>query len=176
MKIAICGKMCSGKTTLANYIMRTFPGYRKYSFAEKVKELCVDLFDMKKKDRPLLINFANKMRDIDPDVWVNQVLKQTKGQENCIIDDVRYQNEVDALMRDGWKFIQLNVPYELQKSRIMKLYPNDYEEHLKALCHISEQNSFTFPDRYPHLQFVSSEENEEKIKHEINLLMLKSWV
>lgn len=176
MKIAICGKMCSGKTTLANYIMRTFPGYRKYSFAEKVKELCVDLFDMKKKDRPLLINFANKMRDIDPDVWVNQVLKQTKGQENCIIDDVRYQNEVDALMRDGWKFIQLNVPYELQKSRIIKLYPNDYEEHLKALCHISEQNSFTFPDGYPHLQFVSSEENEEKIKHEINLLMLKSWV
>ena len=51
MKIAICGKMCYGKTTLANYIMRTFPGYRKYSFAEKVKELCVDLFDMKKKDR-----------------------------------------------------------------------------------------------------------------------------
>ena len=176
MKIAICGKMCSGKTTLANYIMRTFPGYRKYSFAEKVKELCVDLFDMKKKDRPLLINFANKMRDIDPDVWVNQVLKQTKGQDNCIIDDVRYQNEVDALVNDGWKFIQLNVPYELQKSRIMKLYPNDYKEHLKASCHISEQNSFTFPDGYPHLQFVSSEENEEKIKHEINLLMLKSWV
>ena len=37
------------------------------------------------------------MRDIDPDVWVNQVLKQTRGQDNCIIDDVRYQNEVDAL-------------------------------------------------------------------------------
>ena len=84
MKIAICGKMCSGKTTLANYIMRTFPGYQKYSFAEKVKELCVELFDMKKKDRPLLIDFANKMREIDPNVWINQVLKQTNGQETMI--------------------------------------------------------------------------------------------
>ena len=55
MKIAICGKMCSGKSTLANYIMRSFPGYQKYSFVEKVKELCVDLFNMKKK-RQIIIN------------------------------------------------------------------------------------------------------------------------
>ena len=59
MKIAICGKMCSGKSTLANHIMRTFPGYQKYSFARRVKELCVDLFDMQGKDRELLITFAN---------------------------------------------------------------------------------------------------------------------
>ena len=69
MKVAICGRMCSGKTTLANYIMRTFPGYQTYSFAQKVKELCVELFAMKGKDRPLLINFANKMREIDPELF-----------------------------------------------------------------------------------------------------------
>ena len=115
MKIAICGKMCSGKSTLAKYIMESYPGYQKYSFAQKVKELCSELFDMKGKDRVLLINFANKMRDIDENVWVNQVLKQTPGKTNCIIDDVRYQNEVDALIEDGWSFIQLNVSNELQK-------------------------------------------------------------
>ena len=65
MKIGICGKMCSGKSTISDYIMRTQPGYQKYSFAQKVKELCIELFNMKTKDRPLLINFANKMRDID---------------------------------------------------------------------------------------------------------------
>ena len=42
------------------------------------------------------------MRDIDENVWVNQVLKQTSDKTNCIIDDVRYQNEVDALIEDGW--------------------------------------------------------------------------
>ena len=47
---------------LANHIMRTFPGYQKYSFAKRVKELCVELFDMKGKDRELLITFANSMQ------------------------------------------------------------------------------------------------------------------
>ena len=38
------------------YIMRTQPGYQKYSFAQKVKkELCIELFNMKTKDRPLLM-------------------------------------------------------------------------------------------------------------------------
>lgn len=176
MKIAICGKMCSGKTTIANYIMRTFPGYQKYSFAGKVKELCVELFDMKKKDRPLLIDFANKMRDIDPNVWINQVLKQTKGQENCIIDDVRYQNEVDALIEDGWKFIQLDVSYEVQRSRLMRIYPNDYQEHLQANNHISEQNNFVFPQGYPQLRFEINDENDQQIKHDLTMLLLKGWV
>ncbi len=173
MKVAICGRMCSGKTTLANYIMRTFPGYQTYSFAQKVKELCVELFAMKGKDRPLLINFANKMREIDPDVWVNQVLQQTKGKPNCIIDDVRYQNEVDALIQDGWIFIQLHVPREIQKQRIMRMYPTDYQDHLQSMNHISEQNSFIFPEGYPHLVLDMSVINEEKIKHEVNLLFLK---
>ena len=114
------------------------------------------------------------MREIDPDVWVNQVLKQTKGKENCIIDDVRYQNEVDALIQDGWKFIQLDVPYELQRSRIMRLYPNDYKEHLQAKNHISEQNKFIFPTGYPQLQFETRDENQEQIKHDVNLLIIKN--
>ncbi len=169
MKIAICGKMCSGKTTLATYIMRQFPGYQKYSFAQKVKELCVDLFQMETKNRPLLIQFANKMREIDPNVWVNQVLQQTKGKQNCIIDDVRYQNEVDALIDDGWVLIQLYVPYEVQKTRIKQLYPNDYQDHLDAATHISEQNKFVFPKGYPQLVFDTQDENQQQIKQDVSM-------
>ena len=168
MKIAICGKICSGKTTLANYIMRTFPGYQKYSFAQKVKELCCELFNMKGKDRVLLINFANKMRDIDENVWINQVLKQTSGKTYCIIDDVRYQNEVDALIEDGWKFIQLNVSNELQKKRIMELYPDNYQQHINSIDHISERNEFVFPEGYPQLVLDTSETNYQKNIQEIN--------
>lgn len=171
MKIAICGKMCSGKSTLANYIMSSYPGYQKYSFAQKVKELCVELFDMEGKDRLLLINFANKMREIDGKVWVNQVLKQTAGKENCIIDDVRYQNEVDALIEDGWSFIQLNVPNELQKKRIMELYPDNYQEHIQSMNHISEKNEFVFPEGYPQLVLDTSETNYHKNIQEVNLFM-----
>ena len=173
MKIAICGKMCSGKSTLANHIMRQFDGYQIYSFGQKVKELCVELFNMKHKDRTLLINFANKMRDIDPDVWINQVLKQTSQKQNCILDDVRYQNEVDALIRDGWKIIHLQVPLHIQKQRIMKLYPNNYQDHLDAGSHISEQNQFIFPEGYPNMILDTSDHNMEQIKHDINMFILK---
>ena len=41
-------------------------------------------------------------------MWIRQVLKETKD-KNCIIDDVSYQNEVNALIHDGWKIIQLQV-------------------------------------------------------------------
>ena len=173
MKIAICGKMCSGKSTLANYIMSSYPGYQKYSFAQKVKELCVELFDMEGKDRLLLINFANKMRDIDEKVWVNHVLKQTESKEKCIIDDVRYQNEVDALIDDGWSFIQLNVPNELQKKRIMELYPDNYQEHIQSMNHISERNEFVIPEGYPRLVLDTSESNYHKNIQEVNLFMKK---
>ena len=168
MKIAICGKMCSGKSTLANYIMSNYSGFQKYSFAQKVKELCCELFNMKGKDRVLLINFANKMRDIDENVWINQVLKQTSGKTYCIIDDVRYQNEVDALIEDGWKFIQLNVSNELQKKRIMELYPDNYQQHINSIDHISERNEFVFPEGYPQLVLDTSETNYQKNIQEIN--------
>jgi deoxyadenosine/deoxycytidine kinase len=173
MKIAICGKMCSGKSTLANYIMSSYPGYQKYSFAQKVKELCSELFDMKGKDRPLLINFANKMREIDGKVWINQVLKQTEGKEKCIIDDVRYQNEVDALIEDDWSFIQLNVPILTQRERIMELYPDNYQEHIQSMNHISEKNEFVFPEGYPQLVLDTSESNYHKNIQEVNLFMKK---
>ena len=99
---------------------------------------------MKGKDRELLITFANSMRDIDPNVWIRQVLKETKDKENCIIDDVRYQNEVNALIHDGWKIIQLQVSPDIQKRRIMKTYPDNYQEHLNKVNHLSEQNLFLF--------------------------------
>jgi cytidylate kinase len=173
MKIAICGKMCSGKSTLANHIMRHFDGYQIYSFGQKVKELCVELFNMKHKDRTLLINFANKMREIDPDVWINQVLRETKDKNNCIIDDVRYQNEVDALIHDGWKIIQLHIPYEIQTKRIKQVYQEHYVDHLKNRYHVSEKNNFIFPEGYPNLKLDTSDHNMEQIKHNINMFILK---
>ena len=173
MKVAICGKMCSGKSSLANHIMRTFPGYQKYSFAQRVKELCSELFGMKGKDRPLLIQFSNKMREIDENVWINQILQETKGRENCIIDDVRYQNDVDALIQDGWQFIQLHVPYDIQRKRIMRIYPDNYQDHLDAFNHISEANSFTFPKGYPQLSLMMGEDNEHIIIHDVNMLLMK---
>ena len=50
MKIAIVGKMCSGKTTVANIITEINPSYQRYSFGQKVKDVAIDLFNMKNKN------------------------------------------------------------------------------------------------------------------------------
>ena len=97
-KIAVTGKMCSGKTTLCNYLCQIEPRFQIFSFGKKVKEVATDLFQMDPlvKDRSLLTNLATKMREIDPDVWVNYVIRQCKDVDYCLGDDLRYQNEYEA--------------------------------------------------------------------------------
>ena len=56
MKIAITGKMGSGKSYLADKISNKY-GFYIASFAGRVKELAKELFNMVGKDRGLLINF-----------------------------------------------------------------------------------------------------------------------
>ena len=61
MKFAIYGPMCSGKTTIANIIQSKNKDYEIFSFGGRIKELAKELFDMKNKDRSLLINIASKI-------------------------------------------------------------------------------------------------------------------
>ena len=66
----------SGKSTVAKIIKDYDSRYKIYSFGQKVKDIAYDLFEMEGKDRSLLINIADKMRDIDPDVWAKYIVKK----------------------------------------------------------------------------------------------------
>ena len=170
MKLAICGKMCSGKSTLAQCIRRMDSRYTIYSFGSKVKEVASDLFHMHPchKDRILLTSIGSKMREIDPDVWIKYVIEQIPpNKEHCIIDDLRYQNEYEYLAKKGWTFIQLTVPRDEQIKRIKQRYPQNYEDHLNADSHESEANSFQWlKDKYPAL-VIHSTEPEAKIYQKV---------
>ena len=145
MKIAIYGPMCSGKSTIANIIQKKYPQYKIYSFGQKIKDIANELFNMEGKNRSLLINIADKMRDIDEDVWVKYIMKQINDYEYCIIDDLRFQNEADYLTT-GWTFISLTTPKDVRINRIKELYPNNYEDHIRNMDHISETDSIKLPE------------------------------
>ena len=141
MKIAICGKMCSGKSYVAKYLSLKY-NCKIYSFGYAVKKYCKELFDMKYKDRILLQTFAEKMKEINKNVWINYIIKQIKELDNIIIDDLRFHNEQIELKKLGFIFIKLNINKKLQFERLISTYPLNYKEHLspKQLKHKSETN------------------------------------
>jgi len=138
LKIAFVGKMCSGKTTASKYIINKFSGMIKLSFADKIRDIAHELFNMEKKDRKLLQDIGTAMRSIDPDVFTNYLIRQSKQYEFVCIDDGRFLNEIKTLKKNGFYIIKLNISKNLQLKRLKYTYPNTYKTHLTRLNHHSE--------------------------------------
>jgi len=139
VKIAICGPMASGKTWLADKLSQEL-ALNKISLAGQVKVVARDLFfmDPVKKDRLLLQEIGKKMRDIRPSVWVDFMLSQEDADNDCVCDDVRFVNEAKQLKEEGFLIFMLEITEELQKSRLMRTYPDNWEVHWNARSDSSE--------------------------------------
>lgn len=166
MKIAIAGKMSSGKSTCAQHLQELNPQFQKFSFASKVKELASDLFGMTSKDRSLLTSIGKKMRDIDPDVWANWTIKESHSSEYGVIDDLRHFNEYRILKEHGWKIIKLEISEDLQHQRLQKIStPEQFQDHLKNMSDISEQQIVNSSD--DHFDLVINVDQETSVLKKI---------
>tara|TARA_B100001250_G_scaffold337654_1_gene304508 strand:+ start:878 stop:1597 length:720 start_codon:yes stop_codon:yes gene_type:complete len=191
MKIAICGKMGSGKSYIAQNMETMFPGgwstptpmhpwhyigpkklprYCVYSFAEKVKELSEELFNKKHKDRECLVELATKMREIDKDVWLNYTLNKIKDDEEeyVIIDDLRLTNEYERLVKEGWNIIKIQVDEETRIARLKNKYKEDFENHTKYFNSITENDVCCYPDNKFNLVIKNSMNPTEELVSYIN--------
>ena len=170
MKFAITGPMCSGKSTIANLLKTLNKELEIYSFGKKIKDIAYELFNMdgNLKDRTLLINIADKMREIDEDVWAKYTIKQSKDNHFCIIDDLRFQNELDLLINEkDWIFIVLDIDENIRLERLVKLYPNNYEDHIKNMNHLSEKGDIKFNEECKIL-YLDANNSLINIKNNIN--------
>jgi dephospho-CoA kinase len=138
MKIAICGPICSGKSFISTYLTEKYH-LQRYAFGDKVKDIARELFKMNYKDRHLLQTISDKMKAIDPDVWIKYVIHQIEHMDNIIIDDLRFENETQYLQNIGFIIIKLTIDTKTQHERIRQTYPNTYQEHIDNLHHNSEQ-------------------------------------
>ena len=175
MKFAITGPMCSGKSTIANLLKTLNKELEIYSFGKKIKDIAHELFNMdgNLKDRTLLINIADKMRDIDPDIWAKYIIKQTNKKEHCIIDDLRFQNELDLLEEDGeWIYIILNINVVTRLNRLKQLYPDNYNDHIKNMNHLSEKGEVQCKNTSK-LLYIDSNDSSENIKYNIEYFINK---
>ena len=135
-KVLLIGKMGTGKTAIANMLCERYE-FQRYSFAAKLKEIAIDLFDMKEKDRDLLQKLGMRMRDIDSGVWykylyrkINKLEDNTELPLKFVIDDCRFINELNYFKERGWTPIKLSTIERKRITRITNLYEAPTEKQL----------------------------------------------
>lgn len=174
MKIAICGKMASGKTTIADALCQEL-GFKRFSLAGGVKDLANFLFDIPEghKDRVAYQKVGDGARKtLYPDIWID-VLKGRINESNpsyVVVDDVRYLNEVQKLRQSGWYIIKVEIDDELQIQRLKETYPDDWEVHADSRNHPSEAEVDSIPANLIDLT-IQAKNTIEPNAHTLNCVM-----
>lgn len=122
MKIMLNGRACSGKDSVGDILVEKY-GFTRISFAKPIYKICEEVFGMKGKDRDLLIAVGQKMRDIDPYVWIKWVLRhidENKDVKNWVITDVRQSNEYVMCRKNGFMPVRVTSSLENRVERCKK--------------------------------------------------------
>lgn len=128
MIIGLCGFKRSGKTTVANYLKEEH-GFKSLNFKdsliEELKQNFPDLLDtigliqdrtidellVEKPPlmRALMQNYGTEVRrGDDPDYWVKRWKEKClEAEGNIVVDDVRFENEANALAEQGGILIRV---------------------------------------------------------------------
>lgn len=175
MIIAIAGQFCSGKTEACNYLREKY-GFIEVNFATKLKSMVADLFGVKTKERKLLQDFGEKMRELDKDVWVNYVFNRTIPElitpmevtpKRFCIGDMRHPNEVDACKKNNAITIYLKCPLSIRLERYQQLYGRlpTTEELNHASEKLKEEYGFDF--------VLDSSQKNEYLYYQIDKIISK---
>ena len=167
-RIAFCGPMAAGKTWCANHLEENY-GYIKISFADKLKEICNDLYGYtdrnKKYYRTMLQELGDTLRGYDDDVFIKSLFRDIKGIEQrsnyiVVVDDLRFMNEYNLLRKNNFTIIKVTTPIAIRDGRILDLYP---EMPATALSHASEGIWESIPADYG-IESINPKDTERDLK------------
>ena len=117
MIIAITGTNCSGKETVANYLVKK--GYEHFSLSDIIRE------ELTKKgvnhSRKNLFNMGNELRrKFGNNILALRALKRIKN-PNTVISSIRHPSEIAELKKQKNIFlIAIDAPIELRFARSLK--------------------------------------------------------
>jgi dephospho-CoA kinase len=140
IKIALSGRLRSGKDTIANhlYIKHSF---NRVAFGDALKKNAHATFPWVSefsKPRALYQQFGQLMRQIEPDVWIKHAEQAVKGaidfrvntgaeKVGVVITDLRQPNEFEWAKANGFTIIRVTAPDEDRMWRA-KLAGDDFNE------------------------------------------------
>jgi hypothetical protein len=139
LKIAITGKMRSGKSEAASYLKEMY-GFTVVGLGDGIKRICSELFPdqvRNGKNRELYQAVGQTLRHVDEDVWVNHTLGEISYVEplgmaapHFVVPDLRQPNEYHRLLGEGFVIVRVNATDDVRRERIARagdvFHPEDF--------------------------------------------------
>lgn len=115
-RIGLVGKQRTGKSTVAEYLKKQYEFFEK-PLAEPIYGLASSYFGMEEKDRQLLIDIGESMREIDRDVWLKYMWRKCNNMDRVVVPDVRMKHEYNYMKARGFIFIKIKTNYHIRSNR-----------------------------------------------------------
>lgn len=169
--IGLTGNIGSGKTTIAEYLVKTY-GFTKLAFADELKRMLVRAGILTPDEVKEKTPYARKMlqligtelirKQIDEDFWIKKLDEKIKylieeGRQRFVIDDVRFPNEAEYIHSLGGKIIRIK--------KETHLHDQDW-----ALNHESEKYVDSIPADFEVINDGTLEELYEKVAGILKLI------
>ena len=159
------GRAGAGKDTFADYLVEKY-NFKKISFAFPIYEIAQKYFSMEQKDRWLLQQIGQKMREIRSSVWVDYAFKEANKYDKVVISDLRQFNEGRRGLEEGYILIRINT--DLDK-RIERLYKRD---GIYPSLDLLENESETGADIFDYIE-INNNGTKEELYTQIDELIKK---
>lgn len=120
VKLSLCNYIAgAGKDSIADYLVENH-GFKKYALADGIYDIAREHFGMIAKDRDLIIQIGEKLREIDPMVWITYTLKRIAedGHDKVVITDTRKILEYGYLMESGFENVMVYCKPEVALERL----------------------------------------------------------
>ena len=139
IRIGLCGKMRSGKDTVADRLYFEHDFEMPLAFGDSLKHYAHQIFpDVPKEPKPReLYQFMNVMRDYDPDVWVKHLadtvefFEDKRSTSGIVVTDARQPNEVEWLRANGFVIVKVEADEAARIERIKAQGESVAEEALR---------------------------------------------
>ena len=161
-KVLLNGRAGVGKDVFADYLVEKY-GFKKITFADGIYDIAYKYFGMTYKDRALLQAIGEKMRAIDPLIWVNYAFKDAENYDKVVISDCRRANEYATGIKKGFLPIHIEADLDLRIKRLeerdgfypdLSLLENESETGADGLDFINVDNNGTFDELYKQIDKI----------------------
>lgn len=144
MKIALFGKMRSGKDTVGKILIDEY-GFTRVAFGDGIKKIIDEYFPEaweNGKPRFHYLHIGQELRKLNPDVWVNSLLKRVEeirlqnllingDSTSFVVTDGRQHNEAIKLKEQGYTIVLVETDETTRIERMIQAGDNFSMEMLR---------------------------------------------